>query len=177
MLKKIATLSAAALLATFAGVPVLAHAHDHSAHGQGEAHGKAEAGQCPHHQAVSSSMTQAMALLDEALATKDHAQMTAKATEARKQLAGMQEHMAKCEAMCKEMKCTMDHGAMNHGAMNQPAAQPAKDTKVTDLVCGMKIEAANAAAKSVYAGKTYYFCSQDEKVKFDKDPESFLKKG
>ena len=32
-----------------------------------------------------------------------------------------------------------------------------------------------AAGKSVYAGKTYYFCSKNEKVAFDKDPETYLK--
>ena len=27
----------------------------------------------------------------------------------------------------------------------------------------------------VYKGKTYYFCSKDEKVSFDKSPEQFQK--
>lgn len=100
MLNRLATLSAAALLATLAGVPVFAQGHDHGAHGNHQGHGDAQ------------------------------------------------------------------------------AAAPAKSTtKAVDPVCGMEIEKASAVAKSVYAGKTYYFCSEDEKAKFDKDPESFLKKG
>ena len=47
---------------------------------------------------------------------------------------------------------------------------------VTDPVCGMKIDPKTATAKTVYAGKAYYFCSKDEKEKFDKDPEKYLKK-
>ncbi|HEV2845490.1 MAG TPA: YHS domain-containing protein, partial [Thermoanaerobaculia bacterium] len=65
------------------------------------------------------------------------------------------------------------HG--NHAMGKNNAAAAA--SKVTDPVCGMKIDPATAAAKSVYAGKTYYFCSKDEKAKFDKDPEAYLKKG
>jgi P-type Cu+ transporter len=48
-------------------------------------------------------------------------------------------------------------------------------SKMVDPVCGMDIDPANAAATSVYAGKTYYFCSKDEKDRFDKDPEKYLK--
>ncbi|HBL30657.1 MAG TPA: YHS domain-containing protein [Acidobacteria bacterium] len=56
------------------------------------------------------------------------------------------------------------------------AATPAANTEmVTDPVCGMKIDPKTAAGKSTYAGKTYYFCSKDEKEKFDKDPEKYLK--
>ncbi len=32
-----------------------------------------------------------------------------------------------------------------------------------------------AAAKSVYKGKTYYFCCQGCKPKFDKDPQKYIK--
>lgn len=46
-----------------------------------------------------------------------------------------------------------------------------------DPVCGMDVDPATAAAKSVYEGKTYYFCDKNEKAQFDKEPEKFLKKG
>ncbi|MEA2562283.1 MAG: P-type Cu+ transporter [Acidobacteriota bacterium] len=46
-----------------------------------------------------------------------------------------------------------------------------------DPVCGMGVDPATAAAKSVYAGKTYYFCSKDEKAQFDKEPKKYLKEG
>ncbi|HWR72501.1 MAG TPA: YHS domain-containing protein, partial [Nitrospirota bacterium] len=46
--------------------------------------------------------------------------------------------------------------------------------KVTDPVCKMTIEDAEAAATSIYKGTTYYFCSKPCKQDFDKDPESFI---
>jgi P-type Cu+ transporter len=45
--------------------------------------------------------------------------------------------------------------------------------KVTDPVCNMTIEDSEAAATSMYRGKTYYFCSKPCKEDFDKDPESY----
>lgn len=42
-------------------------------------------------------------------------------------------------------------------------------------VCGMKVDAAKNPITWDYKGKTYYFCSQDCKNSFMKDPESFLK--
>ena len=45
---------------------------------------------------------------------------------------------------------------------------------VTDPVCGMAIEAAQAAATREYNGRTYYFCSEECKEDFDKHPEKFL---
>ncbi len=119
MLKRLATLSAAVLLAA---VPVFAHDH-------GEEHGKMEAGQCPHHQAVTTAVDQAMALLDAALAEKDPVAMTAKVTEARKQIAEAKGEMEKCEEMCGKM---MGHGAMmehcDHDKAPAGSAEPAKAT-------------------------------------------------
>lgn len=48
--------------------------------------------------------------------------------------------------------------------------------KVLDPVCGMTIEAEEAAAVSHHEDKTYYFCSKACKTDFDKDPEAFLTK-
>ncbi|HXF69073.1 MAG TPA: YHS domain-containing protein [Thermoflexus sp.] len=45
-----------------------------------------------------------------------------------------------------------------------------------DLVCGMEVEEAKAAATSVYKGQTYYFCSVGCKAAFDKDPEKYIGK-
>ncbi len=47
--------------------------------------------------------------------------------------------------------------------------------KAKDLVCGMDVDTAKAAAKSDYKGQTYYFCAKGCKVAFDKDPEKFIK--
>ena len=43
---------------------------------------------------------------------------------------------------------------------------------VIDPVCGMEVDP-NAAATSIYDGKTYYFCSAECKHDFDANPEQF----
>lgn len=45
-----------------------------------------------------------------------------------------------------------------------------------DLVCGMEVKQEEAAATSVYKGKTYFFCSQGCKEKFDRNPEKYILK-
>jgi YHS domain-containing protein len=44
-----------------------------------------------------------------------------------------------------------------------------------DVVCGMQVDPAKAAGSSQYNGKTYYFCSNACKAKFDADPAQFAK--
>lgn len=44
---------------------------------------------------------------------------------------------------------------------------------VTDPVCAMKVEPADAAATAEHKGTTYYFCSDDCKEEFEGDPESY----
>jgi membrane fusion protein, copper/silver efflux system len=71
------------------------------------------------------------------------------------------------------------------GADDRPpasaAAEPvsvAKAAVARDLVCGMyfKAEAARAAGLMVeYRGTPYYFCSEECKSRFQKDPERYLK--
>ena len=48
---------------------------------------------------------------------------------------------------------------------------------VIDPVCGMRIEEKDAAATTVYGGKTYFFCSASCKTEFDQDPQTFLSAG
>jgi YHS domain-containing protein len=43
-----------------------------------------------------------------------------------------------------------------------------------DPVCGMDVDPKNAAAKSDYHNKTYYFCSLGCKKEFDQSPEKYL---
>ena len=45
---------------------------------------------------------------------------------------------------------------------------------VKDPVCGMMVDIAGAP-KSEFKGKTYYFCSIDEKKDFDKAPANYIK--
>ena len=44
---------------------------------------------------------------------------------------------------------------------------------VKDVVCGMDIDPATAAAKSEYGGKTYYFCAPGCKKTFDQEPAKY----
>ena len=44
-----------------------------------------------------------------------------------------------------------------------------------DVVCGMQVDPAKAAATSEYNGKTYYFCAKVCKTKFDSDPAKYVK--
>lgn len=44
---------------------------------------------------------------------------------------------------------------------------------VHDVVCGMDIDPAQAAATSDYQGQTYYFCSPGCKREFDRNPEQY----
>jgi Cu+-exporting ATPase len=47
---------------------------------------------------------------------------------------------------------------------------------VKDPVCGMDIEAANAAGHSEHKGTTYHFCGSKCKEKFDQNPEQYVTK-
>ena len=44
---------------------------------------------------------------------------------------------------------------------------------IKDPVCGMGVDPAKAAAASVHAGRTYYFCSTACRDKFEKDPARY----
>ena len=45
---------------------------------------------------------------------------------------------------------------------------------VKDPICGMQVEKAEAVATSEYQGKTYYFCAEGCKKKFDQSPEAYV---
>jgi Cu+-exporting ATPase len=61
------------------------------------------------------------------------------------------------------------------GAAPVLAAQDKKPVeKVKDPVCGMMIDPASAKGKSQHEGKTYYFCSEGCKKKFDADPKKYV---
>jgi len=47
--------------------------------------------------------------------------------------------------------------------------------QAVDPVCGMKVDP-KTALSSTHAGKTYYFCSKEDKAKFDKNPGAYVKK-
>ena len=45
---------------------------------------------------------------------------------------------------------------------------------VRDPVCDREVSENDAAATSYYAGDRYYFCSDDCKQRFDRDPERYV---
>jgi YHS domain-containing protein len=47
--------------------------------------------------------------------------------------------------------------------------------EATDIVCGMTVDP-KTAQKADYKGKTYYFCSVDDKNDFLKAPDKFIAK-
>jgi Cu+-exporting ATPase len=51
----------------------------------------------------------------------------------------------------------------------------AASAEVIDPVCGMRVNPAKATASSDWNGKTYHFCSNSCKQKFDASPSSFVK--
>jgi len=61
----------------------------------------------------------------------------------------------------------------------QAAGQGIYGAMSADPVCGMEVDEARAKATgktSVYHGKTYYFCAEDCKEQFDKEPGKYVKK-
>lgn len=58
-----------------------------------------------------------------------------------------------------------------------PVPSAKKPVSAICPVLGVKIpDVSKAPAKSVYKGKTYYFCCKACKEKFDKDPTKYLNK-
>lgn len=43
-----------------------------------------------------------------------------------------------------------------------------------DPVCGMMVDEKDAAGKSTYEGREYYFCNTSCKTRFDENPGEFL---
>lgn len=46
-----------------------------------------------------------------------------------------------------------------------------------DLVCGMEINPETAKSKIDYKGQVYYFCAEQCKTEFERNPQKYLKKG
>ena len=54
-------------------------------------------------------------------------------------------------------------------------ADNAPKTETKDPVCSMTVDPKTAADKTTYKGKTYYFCSKEDKATFTKSPEKYVK--
>lgn len=116
-----------------------------------------------HCKMTSAPLDKAIALLDQASTSRDAAQKDQALAQARTQLKEVKEHMSHCMMMDGMDMKGMDHGKMGGMMMADPVSGAQVDPKT--------------AVKSVYAGKAYYFASAENKAKFDKNPETYLKKG
>lgn len=126
-----------------------------------------------HHSAAMKASDQVNVHLAEAKRAATLAEMRRHVELAQSSMAEMEKHMSLCMGMMEK-----SHGGMmgeGKGMMSGKGSSPATAAKVIDPVCGMEVDPATAA-KATYAGKTYYFCSEDEKVTFQKNPEKYVRK-
>ena len=68
---------------------------------------------------------------------------------------------------------SMGEGGMSGMADEKGQAGKQQVKKVEDPVCHMPVDP-KLAEKSLYKGKTYYFCSKGDKEKFEQSPEKYL---
>jgi YHS domain-containing protein len=125
-----------------------------------------------HHSAAMKASEQVSVHLAEAKRSTTLAQMRTHVEAADKAMAEMKNHMH----TCMEMMGTMHGEKTGAGMMRSSTASDEKaSAKVVDPVCGMEVETENTA-KATYKGQTYYFCSEDDKAKFVKNPEQYAAK-
>ena len=43
-----------------------------------------------------------------------------------------------------------------------------------DPVCGMRVDEKNAEFQSMFAGKKYFFCSEDCRKEFEESPDEYV---
>jgi xanthine dehydrogenase accessory factor len=58
------------------------------------------------------------------------------------------------------------------GAVAVPAPSP-ETHEALDPICGMTVQVASARYRSVYEGRTYYFCSAGCLQKFEENPAEY----
>ena len=149
----------------------IAGAHEKKA---GKATGdKMMSGCSEHHSGAMKASEQVNLHLAEAKRSATIAEMRRHVELAQSSMTEMEKHASMCMEMMGKKHGEMmgeSKGKMDHGMMH-----PAGAEKVTDPVCGMEVDPATAS-KVTHAGKTYYFCSEDEKVTFQKNPEKYTRK-
>ena len=117
-----------------------------------------------HHAEAMKASDQVKTHLAEAKRSGTLAEMRTHVEQADKAMADMEKHMSLCMGMMEKM-----HSGMMSGEKKAAG-------KAMDPVCGMEVDASRAQS-ATYKGKTYYFCSAEDKAKFEKNPEQYLKKG
>ena len=81
-----------------------------------------------------------------------------------------------CSDRCRD-RFVADPGRFRAGdtqRINDDETRRTSMRQEIDPVCGMTVEPESAAAKTGYAGKTYYFCNPGCAKAFDRKPEAFV---
>ncbi len=126
-----------------------------------------------HHAEVMKASEQVSAHLAEAKRAGSITEMRRHVEMAEQAMSDMKKHMSECMEMMEKMHA----GAMGGATMGSGTASEEKKAaaKVVDPVCGMEVDP-KTAVSATYKGQTYYFCSAEDKTKFEKDPEKYIKK-
>jgi YHS domain-containing protein len=126
-----------------------------------------------HHAAAMKASDEVSMHLAEAKRSTTLADMRNHVEMADKAMAEMKNHMS----MCMEMMGKMNEGATGGSMMGTGTTSTEKTAgKVADPVCGMEVADIKTAPTAVYKGTTYYFCSEEDKAKFQKNPEQYAAK-
>jgi YHS domain-containing protein len=129
-----------------------------------------------HHSAAMKASDQVSMHLAEAKRSGTIAEMRRHVELADSSMAEMKKHMSMCmEGMAKMHGSTMGDGKGMGVMMSGESSSPTTAAKVIDPVCAMEVDPATAP-KATHAGKTYYFCSEGDKAKFQKNPELYVEK-
>lgn len=150
-------------VAAFIAVASFALAHDPA-----KKSGIDEMGCATHHSAAMKASEDVSTHLAEARKAGTMAEMRTHVEAAEKAMDEMKAQMSACmEGMHKMHSEKMGTTGMGSGA--------AATAKLVDPVCGMEVDKATATT-ATYKGQTYYFCSEDDKAKFLKNPEQYAAK-
>jgi YHS domain-containing protein len=123
-----------------------------------------------HHSAAMKASDEVSMHLAEAKRSTTMAEMRTHVEAADKAMTDMKNHMSMCMEMMEKM-----HGEKMGAGMMGSGSSATATAKVVDPVCGMEVDS-GTAPKTTYAGKTYYFCSEEDKAKFQKNPEQYVRK-
>ena len=125
-----------------------------------------------HHSAAMKASDEVSMHLAEAKRSTTLAEMRNHVEMADKAMAEMKNHMSMCMEMMEKM-----HEGTKGGAMMGTGTTATEKTagKVADPVCGMEVADTKTAPTAVYKGTTYYFCSEEDKGKFQKNPEQYVR--
>ena len=125
-----------------------------------------------HHSAAMKASDEVSMHLAEAKNSTTLPEMRKHVEMADKAMAEMKNHMSMCMEMMEKM-----HEGTKGGAMMGTGTTATEKTagKVADPVCGMEVADAKTAPAAVYKGTTYYFCSEEDKGKFQKNPEQYVR--